>query len=403
MAADLKASLEASVKARQVPAVGVIVLDKAGKTIVDESFGTVNANDETAGPFTNDSELHLWSCTKLITSVCILQLLEQGKIVSLDDPVAKYLPTDGNLKVLERIDENGKPVLRKPKTEMKLIHLMTHTSGLTYEVWEADKSMIDYRTSQGQPAQANESAKKYHDVVLSFDPGQKHHYGISVDHLGFIVEEISGLRLEEYMKGNIFEPLQMNKCGPTVDSDDFLRVHVKDGNGALTAVDSIRPEKDPWRCCGGHFVTGSLRDYTQFLVTLVNGGTHPQTGKQILKPETVRDYVFRDFIPYVGASPEGIGKCTKSRKPGASNAGDVGYSFRDSPSPRGWSCGLMMNLEDVPGGRRAGSGAWAGLGNTYYWIDPTAGIVGIIGTNMLPFLDLDSLELFEKVERLAYA
>ncbi|KAK5044633.1 hypothetical protein LTR84_010647 [Exophiala bonariae] len=405
MAAQLKTALAESVRTRQTPGIGAIVIDKTGKTLFDESFGTLDANNDASKAFTNDTQLFLWSCTKLITSICALQLLEQGKIQSLDDPVAKYLPQVGEFKVLERFDENGKPILRKPKTEMRLIHLMTHTSGLTYDFWEADRPMYEYRTSKGQHVGSYTSEEnnewQYHDLFLAFDPGEKHHYGVNMDHLGFIVEAVSGLRLEEYMSQNIFKPLGMDSCGPQFKNEEFLRVHIKDENG-LTTIDGFRPPKNPWRYGGGHFLIGSLRDYTQLMLALLNAGSHPATGRQILRPETVENYVFKDFIPVVGASPDGIGTCTKAITPNSSNAGDVGYSFRDSPSPRGWSCGLMMNLEDVVGGRSAGSGSWAGLGNLYYWVDPKKGIAGIIGTNVLPFLDGQSLRLFESVERLAY-
>lgn len=405
MAAQLRACLEESVKAHQNPGIGAIVIDKTGKALFDESFGTLDANNDASKPFTNDTQLFLWSCTKLITSICALQLLEQGKIESLDDPVAKYLPGVSEFQVFEKFDENGHPILRKPRTEMKLIHLMTHTSGLTYDFWEADRPMFEYRTSKGKPvgsyASEEDNEWQYRDLFLAFDPGEKHHYGVNMDQLGFIVEVVSGLRLEEYMDQNIFRPLGMESCGPQFKNEEFLRVHVKDENG-LTTIDAFRPPKNPWRYGGGHFLVGSLKDYAQLMLALLNGGSHPVTGKQILRKQTVENYVFRDFIPIVGASPDGIGRCTKAITPNSSNAGDVGYSFRDSPSPRGWSCGLMMNLEDVPGGRSARSGSWAGLGNLYYWIDPERGIAGIIGTSVLPFLDECSLKLFEKLERFAY-
>jgi len=407
MAAQLRAALEDSVKAHRVPGIGAIIIDKTGKPLFNESFGTLDANDDHAKPFTNDTQLFLWSCTKLITSICALQLLEQGKIISLNEPVSKYLPKVRQFEVFEGFDENGTPILRKSKSEITLMHLMTHTSGLTYDFWEADKPMFDYRTAKGQQpgtyALEVENEFQFHDVFLAFDPGQKHHYGINMDHLGFIVEAVGGMRLEQYMEENIFKPLGMDTCGPQFLDENFLRVHMKDDNGKLATVDAFRPPKNPWRFGGGHFLIGSLNDYTRLMLALLNGGSHPATGKQILKPETVNDFVFKDFIPHVGASTNGIGKCTQGISPGASNAGDVGYSFRDSPYPRGWSCGLMMNLEDVAGGRSTGSGSWAGLGNLYFWIDPKKGVAGIIGTSVLPFLDHDSLELFEKVERFAYA
>lgn len=402
MATQLSSSFEGLVKAKSVPGIGAVILDKSGKRLYDSSFGTINANDENAKPFTNDTQLFLWSCTKLITSLCTLQLVEQGK-VSLSDPVTKHLPKD-NFQVCERLDENSKPVLRKPKTEMTLLHLMTHTSGLTYDFFGSDTLLYDYRAAQGKAGASLLTLSEewqYNDAFLAFDPGARHHYGANIDRLGFIIEEVSGMRLEEYMAKHIFEPLGMKNSGPQFKGDDWLRVHMKDMAGKLTAVEAVQPPKEPWRYGGGHFVISTLNDYSQVLLALLNGGKHPGTGERILKDETVRDYVFKDFIPEVGCTGEGIGVCGQSLLPGLSNAGDVGAAL--PRVPRGWSCGLMINKEDVPGARKEGSGAWAGLGNLYYWVDAKSGVAGIIGSEILPFLDPDVVGLFTEVEKFAYA
>jgi methyl acetate hydrolase len=366
MASSLDSALEAAVTSGRLPAVGALILDKSGKTIYDRSYGTLNANDPSAAPYTTDSQLFLWSLTKLCTSLCVLQLLEQGKITSLDDPVTKYAPrTAPVLQVLERLDDSGKPILRKPTKDVTLLHLMTHTSGLTYDFFCDDHDMHAYRTKQGRGCGtyvAENNEWHFYDAFLVRDPGQQHHYGMNIDLLGFVVEEVSGLRLEEYMAKHLLGPLGLKKTGPLF-SEDYLVVHMKDAEGKLTAVPALQPPKECFRRGGGHFLMGTLKEYALILQALVNGGLSPHTGQRVLKEETVRDYVFRDFIPQVGASNEGIGKLGKeSLVPGLSKAGDVGYSFRNS-SERGWSCGLMINNEAVEGGRSKGSGAWAGLGN----------------------------------------
>lgn len=132
MASELDASFEKLVKDKRVPGVGAVVVDKSGKLLYDQSFGTVNANDESAQAFTNDTEMIVFSCTKLITAICALQLIEQGQL-SLDDSVGKYLPDIAEIQVWTGLDDEGKPVTRPRETDMKVIHLLTHTSGITYD------------------------------------------------------------------------------------------------------------------------------------------------------------------------------------------------------------------------------------------------------------------------------
>lgn len=263
-----------------------------------------------------------------------------------------------------------------------------------------DETLMKHRLSKSQPPGAYIGIGadwQYSDTWLQFDPGQQYNYGINIDKLGFVVEKLSGLSLPEYIKQNITDPLGMTSTGPTLNEDNYLIVHVRDGEGKLTAVPSIKHAKNPDHFGGGHYLIGTLNDYTKLLLTLLNDGTNPQNGGTILKPETVQNYVFKDMIPSVGCSPDGIGVIPQSCAPGASNAGEFMAGV-----PKGWSCGLMLNMSDSPDGRKANSGAWAGLGNLYYWIDRSHGIAGIIGTAVLPFMDADTLELFEKVEKFAY-
>jgi len=238
---------------------------------------------------------------------------------------------------------------------------------------------------------------QFNEQWLNFDPGHQYNYGINIDKLGFIVEKVSGLSLPEYIKQNITDPLGMKSTGPKLNENNYLKVHVKDGEGKLTAIDAIKPAADPEIYGGGHYLVSTLNDYSKLLLTLLNDGTNPQTGGTILKPESVQNYVFKDMIPAVGCSSDGIGMIPVSVTPGTSNSGEFLAGV-----PKGWSCGLMLNMADSPGGRKANSGAWAGLGNLFYWIDRSHGIAGMFGTSVLPFYDADAVELFEKVEKFAY-
>lgn len=264
-----------------------------------------------------------------------------------------------------------------------------------------DERLRDYRLANSQPPAAYIAVGarwQIDDCWLSFDPGQAYNYGVNIDKLGFIVEKLSGQTLAQYIKQHITDPLGMTSTGPKLNENAYLKVHMKGDDGKLTAVNEIRVATDPEVFGGGHYIVSTLNDYSKLLLTLLNDGANPQNGGRILKPDTVQKYVFKDMIPTVGCKPDGIGEIPKSCVPGPSNAGEFMPGV-----PKGWSCGLMLNMSDSPGGRKALSGAWAGLGNLFFWIDRKADIAGIIGTGVLPFMDPDAVALFEKLEKFAYA
>ncbi len=187
------------------------------------------------------------------------------------------------------------------------------------------------------------------------------------------------------------------------EGKDHLTVHLRDEEGKLVGNEELKPADKPDKYGGGHYLLSTLDDYSTLLLTVLNKGTHPTSNTKILESKTVDDYLFKDFIP------QALFKSSNSN----TAASDIGRIT--SPIPQlsligqllpntklGWSCGLMLNLEDVKNGRKAGSGSWAGLGNLYYWIDPKGGLTGLIMTSVLPFLDLKVLELFAEMEGLAY-
>jgi methyl acetate hydrolase len=386
----LNKAFKSAVDAKKIPGVAAIALTKSGEVLYKGAFGTTNIDDPSAPPFTDATPTPIWSCTKLVTTVAALQLVEQGKL-KLDDPVEKYAPKIGKLSVLEGFDEKGAPIYHAPKTKPTILNLMTHTAGFAYD-W-ADEMVLRWRVGNGgEPA----SLKTYEDVEipLIFDPGKRYNYGVNIDWLGIVIEAITGLKLEDYVEQNILRPLGMNDTGAKFKGKRF-EVHMRGEDGNFTVALDVGPTVDGGMRGGGHYLYSTLNDYSTFLLTILNTGRHPQSGTRILQDETVQKYLFEDHIHKI-CGPEGIGKIAATI-PQLSSDGELLAGVR-----KGWSCGLMLNLEDAPKGRHAGSGSWAGLSNLYYWIDPAAGKVGLFITDVLPFMDVEALRLNDEFERAVY-
>jgi len=402
MEARLNSALEMAVKEKKLAAVGAIALDKDGKEIYKGAFGTINLNDPNAEPFTASMPYMAWSTTKLVTSVAALQLIERGKL-KIDDPVEKYIPSISENKVLTGWNEDGTPQLRAPKNKVTILNLLTHTGGFVYDFLNGNN--LRYKLFKNiDPAIHNiGNPVQYLDSPFAFEPGTAHEYGINLDILGLVIEAISGQKLPEYFKEHIFKPLGMKDTAaqPELGSkgvETNLIVHHRGADGSLTANPALQFPKDPEIHGGGHFLYTTLDDYaSKFLVTILNGGAHPLSGARILQQATVDGYLFQEKIESaVGAPATGAGVLAAAI-PAVSNDGEVLPGLKKS-----WSCGLLLNLEASPVGRSAGSGAWCGLGNIYYWIDRTAGKTGLLATEVLPFFDEEALALFDEFERAVY-
>lgn len=229
------------------------------------------------------------------------------------------------------------------------------------------------------------------------DPGTRYCYSFSFDKLGQLIEAITGQILPDYVRDNITGPLGMTKTGPHLMTKDYLRCHYKTPDGKLVLTPII-PDPNPYRYGGGHYSVGSLSDWSTILLVLLNNGIHPHTNAKILQPSTVTNYIFTDQLPHLGISSSPVGKIPKSLP----NLNSVNPGEFLPGTPKGWSIGLMLNLEDVPGKRRKMSGSWAGLANMYSWVDRESGVAGVIGTSFLPFMDGDVLGVVDGVERWTY-
>lgn len=293
----LKQLFEAAIAEKKLPALGTILINDKGEVLIRETFGTKKADDANAGPFDADTLARTASCSKLITSIAALQLIEQGKL-SLSDAVEQYVPRIAQTQVLESITpgEKAEAVLRPAKVKPTINHLLTHTSGFTYDFF--NDTTFAWRNTTGRAPSGYYGIGDWADFETPYlaEPGTKYYYGTSSDWLALVIQAVSGMRFYDYVKKFVLRPIGMQKS--TFEAEigpDCLEIHIKMNDNFVT-IPSPRP-MNPEVPAGGGFLCSTLNEYAILLSTLLNEGTSPVTGNQILKPETVKNLVFTDGLP----------------------------------------------------------------------------------------------------------
>ena len=325
------------------------------------------------------------SMTKAITSVAAMQLVEQGRL-SLDGPIAAELPHLAAPMVLEGF--NGPmPILRPAAGPITLRQLLTHTAGFGYDAWNADLTRAATALGlPGRPTTIDELAR----FPLLFDPGTRWNYSIATDIVGHAIAAASGMPIDDYLATHITIPLGMADTGFTLSDAQrprLVAVHQRQADGSLGAGD--RPAGNgPAFLAGGGGLCSTAGDYTRFLRMLLRGGT--LDGARILSAATVTE-MGRNHIGALDVLP------MRSAMPASS------YDCELFPGMvKKWGLGFLINTEAGPDGRSANSMAWAGLVNTYFWLDPTAGVAGVLLTQSMPFADPKALDLLGAFERGVY-
>jgi methyl acetate hydrolase len=374
--------LQSAVIRGDVPGVVAMAADDDG-VVYEGAAGerATNASD----PITPDTMLRIASMTKMVTTVAALQLSEQGAL-DLDAPVDTYRPEFSDLQVLDGFDGDT-PLLRAPAARATVRQLMNHTTGLSYWFWSAD---IDrYERVTGTPNILPGTMGAF-SAPLLFDPGSRFEYGINVDWLGLVVEAVSGESLDAYFKTHITGPLGMDNTTATMTEAQRANstpIHVRgeDGSWVVTDIDWAQ-EPEFWG--GGHFLYSTPRDYLAFQRMLLGGGALGDT--RILRPATVQEA----FVNQIGELY--FPALIETAHPELSADVNLGPDLK-------WGLGLLLNEQAQPGARAAGSGAWAGLFNTFFWVDPTSRITGAIYAQVLPFADPNVLQLYVDFEQALYA
>ena len=376
----LSAILQRATDAGDVPGVVAAVGTRDG-TLYEGAFGSRSLGCEAA--MTADTVCWIASMTKAVTAACAMQLVEQGKL-ALDAPIANVLPELGRVQVLDGFDVLGAARLRAPKRPVTLRHLLTHTSGFCYDMWNADIGR--YMKLKNIPA-VGSGRNIALTTPLALDPGERWQYGISIDWAGKAVEAISGRRLGQYMAANIFDPLGMPDTGFKIGDAQRNRlaaIHMRTPEGLMAT--KIEQPQEPEFDMGGGGLYSTASDYLRFARMILNRGI--LDGTRVLKVESVT---------LMGQNAMGPIRCQamKSAVPGASNDVDFVEGMQ-------WGLSFMINPEPLATGRSAGSLSWAGLANSYYWIDPEKAVAGVFITQILPFSDAKALALLGAFEREVY-
>ena len=376
--------LRQGVDGKDVP--GVVAMAATDKALIYEGSFGVRALDQSA-PMTLDTVFRIASMTKAITSVAAMQLVEQGKL-KLEEPVPNVDPALGSPQVLDGFDPSGAPRLRPARRPITLRHLLTHTAGFTYDMWNGD--MGRYLKTAGLPSRATGKVASIR-APLSFDPGDRWEYGINTDWVGRLVEALSGQPLDVYFREKIFAPLGMKDSGYAVSAEQRARqarVHQRQADGTLAPQPFETAPVNPEFWSGGGPLYSTARDYLTFLQMLLHGGSF--NGVRLLRPETVALMAQN----HTGQIPAGV---LKTYAPALSNDVDFfpGAEIR-------WGLGYMLNVGPGPNGRSAGTVSWGGIFNTYYWLDPAQQVTGLIMTQILPFADPRVLKLYGQFERAVY-
>jgi CubicO group peptidase (beta-lactamase class C family) len=326
------------------------------------------------------------SMTKAVATTGALQLVEQGRL-RLDDTVEFVLPEFGELQVIDGFD-GDQPKLRAPATKATIRQLMTHTAGLGY--FFLNEKLFRYGPAVGLPNPL-EGKKASLSAPLVNDPATIWEYGVNVDWLGLAIERLSGETLGAYLAEHVYGPLGMidSTFHPTDGQRARLlpvRMRAPDGTLQPTELDlSLEPEWD----AGGHGSYGTPRDYARFIRAWLNDGE--LDGHRVLRADTVAT-AFEDHIDGIPL-PEVMNSCVP----------ELSNDVPALPVPQGWGLGFHLVKVDIPGMRSAGTGDWAGIFNTYYWIDRAADVGGLLMTQVLPFYDTKFIETLIAFEMAVYA
>jgi CubicO group peptidase (beta-lactamase class C family) len=327
--------------------------------------------------FTDDTIVRMFSMTKPITSVAAMMLYEEGRF-ELKSPIATWLPEFADTRVY-RSGSFLAPVTEPLVEPIRVWHLLTHTSGLTYGFHNTHVTDAIYRRGGfewGSPPGADlaECCAQWASMPLAFQPGTEWNYGVSTDVLGRLVEVVSGMPLDEFFRTRIFEPLGMTETGFHVPADDvhrFATLYIRNPatGHAMQAPDALGRvvTSPPTMLSGGGGLVGTARDYLRFCHMLLNGGE--LDGVRLLGTRTV-EYMTRNHLPG-DADLETFGRPLFAE----TSFDGVGFGL-------GFSVVLDAAANKVL--RSEGEYSWGGAASTVFWNDPANEIVVLFLTQLMP-------------------
>lgn len=365
-----------------IPGVIAAAADDSG--VIYEGAAGVRALGNEA-PITTETVAWFASMTKAVTAAAAMQLVERGKL-SLDAPAGKVCPHLANPQVLEGFDAGGTPRLRPARGTITLRNLLTHSSGFSYEIWNADAARELESRGAGNVLSGTQATL---DRPLLHDPDTQWDYSPGIDWAGRMVEEVSGERLGDYLRKNLFEPLGMQHTTFRLGDrhrTNLAGMHARTPDGAMVAY-PLEIGQDTPLDMGGHALYGRVSDYLRFTRMIMGGGI--LDGSRVLESRTVEQM-----------SQNQMGELSVTPLP-ASPPYSQAVDFFPGIDCK-WGLSFLINTATTPQGRSAGSLSWAGLANSYYWIDPVKRVTGVLLTQILPFYDAAVVKLFNDFESAVY-
>ncbi|OIW25732.1 beta-lactamase [Coniochaeta ligniaria NRRL 30616] len=369
------------------------VLDKHGQTIYQGSSGRADFPLD-AAPYGPDTPTLIMSLTKLITATCVLQLVERG-LVTLDQDVRPIVPDLAKLQLLQGFTEEGAPLLAENTKPITLRNLLTHTSGLAYDLGVPD--LIAWSKSVSRTANAMTWSIDGFSTPFIFPPGEGWMYGSSLDWAGQVLEQVTGQKLGTYMEENIFAPLGMGSTtfwphgradlGGRLAGTAFRPVNAEGGE-PLIPVPNPAPVEHEIES-GGAGLYSTLGDYTKFIAAVLRGD------KTLFQHDATRELLFTPQLDAI--QREAMGQVVDAARTTFAPEFPAG-------TPVDWAFGGMVNTADVPGRRRKGSVMWSGFANAHWWIDREAGVAGVLFVTVLrdPPGDPVAIRLYGELERAVY-
>lgn len=327
---------------------------------------------ERESPMGDDTIFRIYSMTKPITSVALMQLYERGHF-QLNDPVHRVIPEWRDHKVWVSGEGEGM-ITKSPEQPMTFRHVLSHTGGLTYGNGNhpVDKVYRDQGVNRGQGETLRTFVEKLARVPLRYEPGERWMYSLSTDVCGYLVEAISGMPFDRYLKEHIFDPLGMNDTGFHVDEDKAARFaanYRRNRDKSLTRIDDPRDSAwltKPTFFSGGGGLTGTTADYYRFCEMLRRGGE--LHGARIIGPRTLRLMTRNHLAGGTDLTRMAIGAFSETANEGV-----------------GFGLGFAMTLGEVETGTLGhGDYYWGGAASTIFWVDPVEDMVVIFMTQLMP-------------------
>ncbi|CCH41968.1 hypothetical protein BN7_1507 [Wickerhamomyces ciferrii] len=386
---------------RDIPGVSVAITNSKGDDLFQYAAGKKGADSDEE--LTTDSIFWIASCTKLLASIALMQLVEKG-VVDLDssEQIEKYIPELKNLPIASNDEETNGLKLKPSTQKITLRHLLSHTSGLGYSFFS---DVLKKYTKFFHIDEFDVSHERELLLPLLFEPGSNWAYGVGIDWAGVLLQRVTGQSLNDFITEHILNPLGVEESGMEPNEtlrQKFVQMSYRDKTGKLSSTDHIYKkviagDYEKYFHSGGAGVFSKPKEYIKVLATILNDGVSPKTGERILQKETIDSM----FVNQIQENPNFGRAGIESADEFLTNS--IPDIYPQGDKPQGWGLSMYLNLHKTSTGRGNNSGWWCGLANLFWWIDRENDIAGFVGAQILPFADLNVMTLWFNIEKEIYS